>query len=684
MKKIILLFLILFIISKVHLKLTEETRRKFLSKLTTKISLENLEDLEKLESKFTNNLKNSKIEYDPKQIEDLMNLYNFPVEYNFLEDINATVRVKNQARCGCCWSHSATTALAYRYQKLGLDIDLSPQDALSCYIKDCDSGNYIIDSQLNLVKNGTVTEECLPFSSADGKTIEKCPTTCKDGSPIKKYYAQNAYMTQNYYSQSTFLDIVVIIMDQLLTNGPVVTAIDVYEDFINLHMDPERCHNEVYTYDGKSELLGGHAITIVGYGFLNGKYYWLVQNSWGEDTCDKGFVKIEFGQVGVENVAFSDPYVPEEGVTPVDLTVQFKNIDEECYLNVRTSDDHDKWENSLEVQFNNEKVSQNFNFQCGTTAVPLQARQLKCYFEWFNYFGFKGIYKFVGSNSLGIKNNFILDDSFKGKSVYYYGMDDIMPYFEGMSQYFFVSQEGSRILFFYENYGLNADEYSPIYPNEDSKNALSDCHKVQLNVEGQIKELIYCDLKKEEIEYFDDFSKQSEIPLIYYIFCGTKYSTDTFTYKLDKSKFPIFKIRSLVLPNNLNITEDDTFTVVANIEGSLDKFVDNNGMFVIFTNIENNNVNSTYLLMCAPGNPTKIGKNYNISCLLNLDKDVSLQYDNIYLLPYSLIYQYQSPYEIYLRQDIKGSTKYEPDPEELYSSFLKLSISLSLLILLLF
>ena len=99
MKKIILLFLILFIISKVHLKLTEETRSKFLSKLTTKISLENLEDLEKLESKFTNNLKNSKIEYDPKQIEDLMNLYNFPAEYNFLEDINATVRVKNQARC---------------------------------------------------------------------------------------------------------------------------------------------------------------------------------------------------------------------------------------------------------------------------------------------------------------------------------------------------------------------------------------------------------------------------------------------------------------------------------------------------------------------------------------------------------------------------------------------------------
>ena len=35
--------------------------------------------------------------------------------------------------------------------KHSVDVDLSPQDALSCYLRDCE-GNYLIDAQMNLVK----------------------------------------------------------------------------------------------------------------------------------------------------------------------------------------------------------------------------------------------------------------------------------------------------------------------------------------------------------------------------------------------------------------------------------------------------------------------------------------------------------------------------------------------------
>ena len=139
--------------------------------------------------------------------------------------------------------------------------------------------------------------------------------------------------------------------------------------------------------------------------------------------------------VKFESVAFSDPYIPEEGVTPMDLPVQFTDIAEECYLNVKTSENFNKWVNTLEVQFNHEKVSQNFNFQCSTINLPRQEKKLKCYFEWENYFRYKGSFKFVGSKSLGIENNFILDNSFEGKSLFFYGIDDIMPYFEEKYQY---------------------------------------------------------------------------------------------------------------------------------------------------------------------------------------------------------------------------------------------------------
>ena len=93
------------------------------------------------------------------------------------------------------WSHAATSALGHRYNLKGLNLSLSPQDALSCYIKDCEKGNLGIDAQMNLVKNGTVTEESLPFTSGDGNIVNKCPTeTCADGvTKPKKYFSQKVY-----------------------------------------------------------------------------------------------------------------------------------------------------------------------------------------------------------------------------------------------------------------------------------------------------------------------------------------------------------------------------------------------------------------------------------------------------------------------------------------------------------
>ena len=355
---------LLFIIKEVHLILPEFKRQELLNKLTKKITFENINEFKKIGPNFGLSSSKEGISYDPAKIENLLKEYTFPTDYNFFEDTNATINVKDQANCGCCWSHASTSALAYRYHKKGIEVDLSPQDGLSCYIKDCDAGNYVIDPQLNLVKNGTLTEGCLPFSSSDGKTIEQCPTSCKDGSEYKKYYAQNAYTTSDYYDDETFYDIILLIIDQLINNGPVVSAIDVYEDFMYWCFDQQKCHDEVYRYDGISEASGGHAVVIVGYGYLNGKFYWLIQNSWGEDSCDNGFVKIEFGQIEVENIAFSEPYIPKEE-TPIEIPVTFSSIDEMCDLKVYTTLSKDKWKNTLDITFLHSNGLNTFNYQCG-------------------------------------------------------------------------------------------------------------------------------------------------------------------------------------------------------------------------------------------------------------------------------------------------------------------------------
>ena len=82
-----------------------------------------------------------------KKLSKIINKYNFPASYNLIEDVNPPIHIKNQESCGCCWAFAATTALAYRYYKKGVTVDLSPQYMLSCFSGDCDSGGYLIDTQ---------------------------------------------------------------------------------------------------------------------------------------------------------------------------------------------------------------------------------------------------------------------------------------------------------------------------------------------------------------------------------------------------------------------------------------------------------------------------------------------------------------------------------------------------------
>ena len=169
--------LILLLISSLHSQLTDEERQNLLEKVFKK---KNQPEYEKwfFPAKDTNDEEGQSLIYDPQKIREIISKYKFPESYNFIDAVKPNVHIKNQENCGCCWAFASTTALAYRYFKKGIDIDLSPQYMLSCFSGDCDSGGYLVDTQFLLVKNGTVTETCMPFTSANGITIEECPNRC--------------------------------------------------------------------------------------------------------------------------------------------------------------------------------------------------------------------------------------------------------------------------------------------------------------------------------------------------------------------------------------------------------------------------------------------------------------------------------------------------------------------------
>jgi len=79
--------------------------------------------------------------------------------------------------------------------------------------------------------------------------------------------------------------------------GPVQTTFAVYEDFMQYQ-------SGIYTHVG-GNLLGFHAVKIVGWGQENGVNYWIVANSWGTSWGEQGYFRIAFGQVGIDRRGIS-------------------------------------------------------------------------------------------------------------------------------------------------------------------------------------------------------------------------------------------------------------------------------------------------------------------------------------------------------------------------------------------
>ena len=641
---IICLLLELHLLIGINCQLTKEERQILFSKYIKKVESSDFE----LEGIFLGD----GIKYDINKIKNILEKYHFPSSYNFFEDTGKTPKIKNQEKCGSCWAMSATTALSYRYFKKGIDIDFSPQEALSCYIKDCDYGNSILDAQLHLVTNGTITEECLPFSSGDGKTIEECPTTCKDGSEFKRYYAKNTYCVMKTVSSKTFYDMITLIIDQLINDGPVATKIQCYYDF-KAFFQNETCPDEVYAYDGISEKSGSHGMVIVGYGFLNDKYYWLIQNSWGEG-CDKGLVKIEFGQVGVETICFSEPYIKEEVEPSKEIDIKINSLDGYCNLNISTNSSLDDWKSPLKVIFEDLKGENNFSFLCGVNTLVNETKSIYCGYEVQKLKISFGKYKLKEAESLGKENIFNLDKSFN-KIINIYGINNIIP----LSDYpIYVSEKGSRITFSIDIRGTEPT-LPPIVSNKVSGEFLS-CENYNFYFDNSTEEtnLIYCILDKDEVDYF---YVDSNDEIIFGYNCGY-YLSNILVRKLDKTKYPVFRLKHFVVSSNPNFNQDYINSIIiADIEGNISEFKNsNNNSFELLVDIEKESINLTSKMQCSFKSPSKIGKNFIINCIFKNNN-----YDNVnnyYALPFYFVDNASSPFEVIIKEPIK-SIDFIPTPE---------------------
>jgi cathepsin B len=224
--------------------------------------------------------------------------------------------VRDQSNCGSCWAFGAVEAMSDRICIASNQVRqdrLSSENLVAC----CGScgmgcnGGYPSSAWDYWQSTGLVTgglygdsTTCQPYSLApcDHHTTGKytpcsgdadtpsCSSTCQSGYPTS-YDADLRFATSAYSVSSDAS----AIQTEIMTNGPVEAAFDVYEDFVSYK-------SGVYAHTTGS-YLGGHAIKILGWGVENGSAHWIVANSWNEDWGDQGFFKIARGsdECGIES-----------------------------------------------------------------------------------------------------------------------------------------------------------------------------------------------------------------------------------------------------------------------------------------------------------------------------------------------------------------------------------------------
>lgn len=579
--------------------------------------------------------------YDNIRIKEVLDQNNFPQEYNFMEENNIDPIIKNQDSCESSWSFASTTALSYRFLKIGKKVDLSPQEPFTNLNKECGEEHSAIGSQLYLIKNGTLNEKCNPT------TTENC---------LEKFFAKNAFTIEPIYDEEHYYDYVKIIINQLINYGPVVSSILYYEDLKSGGF----CNNDVYSYDENSKLIGRQDVVIVGYGLFNNKYYWLIQNSLGSNWCEDGLAKIEFGKVGIETVSFSEPYIREEYNETKDISIDLKNIvaNSECFINFKTDSPNEDIKSNFEIILKNQKNDDKILYYCGV--VPLINEDSNICVNDLNDDISEGTYEIYNISSLGKENEFKINNQYN-----FYLNNDHFRILNNKNKNLYVSEIGSKILI--ESYNCEECIFkTQIYPNFKATTPFKNCQKINFNnLERNYKYyLVSCTINENELKYFDSsYNNENNAFMAYDRLCGVKTKIDATIYKLDKTNYPVLRIKDFKLPDNDFFDNDSVFTLIADVDGSISGFNSNSdNSFNAFIDIQNNNTNKTYELYCTPKDiQIKINSTINCRFIQAINK---IFYDNVMLYPYS--YQLGSqPYEIIISKamNAKNQTNEEDDPK---------------------
>ena len=198
-----------------------------------------------------------------------------PVNTNLPDSVDwrtkgAVTPVKNQAKCGSCWSFSASGALEGAwYKATGQLLSLSEQQLMDCSVGYGDNGcngGMMDDAFEYAIDHGMCAESSEPYLGEDASCVPCAPV------------ASFSHCTNVKSGDQLALKAAVAMQ-------PVSVAIEadslVFQFYGGGIIDSPRCGTNL-----------DHGVLIVGYGTENGKKYWTLKNSWGPDWGENGYFRI--------------------------------------------------------------------------------------------------------------------------------------------------------------------------------------------------------------------------------------------------------------------------------------------------------------------------------------------------------------------------------------------------------
>ncbi|XP_074160785.1 dipeptidyl peptidase 1 [Sminthopsis crassicaudata] len=226
-------------------------------------------------------------------------------DWRNVNGVNYVSPVRNQGNCGSCYSFASLGMLESRIRIKTNNSQVpvfSPQEIVSCseYSQGCEGGfPYLIGGKY-AQDFGLVEEDCFPYQADDSPcTPKKC----------SRYYTSEYSYVGGYYGACNEA----LMLHELVQNGPLAVAFEVYDDFIHYHTGIYH-HTGLRDYFNPFELTN-HAVLLVGYGTdeKTGEAYWTVKNSWGTSWGEKGYFRIRRGtdECAIESIAVAATPIPK-------------------------------------------------------------------------------------------------------------------------------------------------------------------------------------------------------------------------------------------------------------------------------------------------------------------------------------------------------------------------------------